>query len=78
MAEIDGKFYKERTLDQMILDHRKIAFPSDEAQILNNSFCKTLDEDVSKQLNFYQGKGEVVDTNGKNSQIYCISNEIQS
>ena len=40
MAEIDGKFYKERTLDQMILDHRKITFPSDEAQILNNSSAR--------------------------------------
>ena len=66
LADIDKKYYKERTLDQMIVNFRKIAFPKEENEILNNVFCQTIDQEIGEKLSFFQRKGEIVDPNNTN------------
>ena len=56
LADTNDMHYKERTLKEMILNYRKIAFPVEESHILNNSYCKTLDKNPLDQLDFYLGR----------------------
>jgi len=60
-ASLDGKFFKEAHLNKMIADFRKIMFPNSEDDVLNLYYCKTLDPKIEDKLDFFQGKGEIVD-----------------
>lgn len=64
-ATIDHKFFKQSTLERLVLASRKILFPNDEKDIFNNLYCKTLDAKSEDRLDFYHGKGEVLDKKGK-------------
>ena len=46
IAQINNKFYKEGALDRLILEFGKMRFPSDEAEVLNQFYCKTLDKEA--------------------------------
>ena len=70
-ASLDGKFFKEGQLNKMIADFRKIMFPSVEDDVLNTFYCKTLDPKIEDKLDFFQGKGEIIDKKG-NVQKYVI------
>lgn len=65
IATVDEKFYKDSRLHRMILDFRKMRFPAEETEVLNPLYCATLDKEKDDKLAFYQGKGEIIDTNGK-------------
>jgi len=64
-ATANNKYYKDSSLNRLILEFRKMKFPSDETQVLNPLYCKTLDQETENKMDFYQGKGEFVDIKGK-------------
>ena len=49
----------------MIYSYKKVVFPQNENQVLNTSYCRTLDKNSHEQLDFYLGKGEITDQKSK-------------
>jgi len=61
IATIDKKFFKDKVVEHMIQEFRRLKFPREENEVLNPLYCKTLDSSIEDQLDFYQGRGEIMD-----------------